>query len=382
MQNSSCYTLYKQTKASRVQEWTIELSGCQFRTHEGLHGGAITTSEWTVCKGKRIGAANETSPEQQAAKEVSAKITKQKDKGYTEKIGDVAAAKRKGEPMLAHKFPDHETYALHDRDGVACQPKLDGIRCDAREDGLFTRNGKPIVTAPHIHAEVKAILARLPKGISLDGELYNHELKEDFNKITSLVRKQNPSEVELEEASKLLQFHWYDINDTAIPEAQRSSFTNRNATIFHFLFKDGKKYQHIKYVPTEFFGGPPEALKERLDLVYGNYLLQGYEGQMVRLSSSMYQNGRTKDLLKRKEFQDGEFTIVDIEEGVGNRSGMMGRIKFEGFDSNARGSHEYFRELLKNKRNYIGKKATVRYQNLTPDGKPRFPVVVAIRDYE
>jgi hypothetical protein len=38
--------------------------------------------------------------------------------------------------------------------------------------------------------------------------------------------------------------------------------------------------------------------------------------------------------------------------------------------------------LLKNKKNYIGEMATVRYQNMTPDGKPRFGVIVGIRNYE
>jgi hypothetical protein len=31
---------------------------------------------------------------------------------------------------------------------------------------------------------------------------------------------------------------------------------------------------------------------------------------------------------------------------------------------------------------YVGKKLTVRYQELTDEGLPRFPVGVAFRDYE
>lgn len=375
------YILYKRSKNEKIQQWSIEIEGGRFRTTEGFIDGAQTTSEWTVCAGKSIGKANETSPEQQAAKEVTAKIQKQKSKGYTDKVEDVDSAKKKIDPMLAHKWDDHKDYALS-RGSVASQPKLDGIRCEVKREGLFTRNGKPILTAPHIHQELLKALDRLPAGFVLDGELYNHELKEDFNKIASLVRKQNPNEEELTEAEKVLQFHWYDIDDSVLPKEKQEPFVTRNAAIYNLCRNSDLNLKYAKMVPTEFLGGPTNLLLERMDLIYGVYLEEGYEGQMIRVSESTYQAGRTKDLLKRKEFQDGEFTIIDIEEGVGNRSGMMGRIKFEGFDSNARGSHEYFRELLKNKKKYIGKQATVRYQNLTPDGKPRFPVMVAIRNYE
>ena len=46
------------------------------------------------------------------------------------------------------------------------------------------------------------------------------------------------------------------------------------------------------------------------------------------------------------------------------------------FDSNARGNEESYKKILRNKKQLIGKKATVRYQNLSPDGIPRFPVIV------
>jgi len=101
-----------------------------------------------------------------------------------------------------------------------------------------------------------------------------------------------------------------------------------------------------------------------------------------------YENKRSKYLLKRKEFKDEEFVILDIVEGFGNKSGMAGNMLFKNykgieFHSNITGNRDYLRELLKNKKKYIGKKATVKYFNLTPvDEVPRFPYVTAIRDYE
>ena len=84
---------------------------------------------------------------------------------------------------------------------------------------------------------------------------------------------------------------------------------------------------------------------------------------------------------------DDEFKIVDIEEGTGNRSGMFGCMILEyaggTFEANSRGNEDYYRNLLLNKEQYIGKMATVRFQNYTPEeGKPRFGVVTSIRDYE
>lgn len=367
-------TLYKKAKNGKTQEWTIEVRGAHFRTTEGYVDGAETTSEWTKCKGKRIGASNETTPEEQAIKEAEAKIKKQKDKGYTEDIDNLEAAAKKISPMLAHKYPDYKDKLKGIE--LSAQPKLDGIRCVATEEGLFTRNGKPILTAPHILEEVKLLFNEMRpfKGF-IDGELYNHELKDDFNKITSLVRKQNPDAGELEQARQLLQYHIYDF------DTPNKSFIDRFSTLkLGFM----RKYQYLKLVHTVHTTGVliGEDQLPELDFLYGKWLEQGFEGQMVRLTKSLYENSRSKSLLKRKEFEEAEFTIVDIEEGVGNRSKMMGRIKFDGFDSNARGSHEFFRHLLVNKNEYIGKKATVRYQNLTPDGKPRFPVMIAIRDYE
>jgi DNA ligase-1 len=126
--------------------------------------------------------------------------------------------------------------------------------------------------------------------------------------------------------------------------------------------------------------------REHLDELYGEYVEQGYEGQMIRLDGP-YENKRSPKLLKRKDFVDEEYTILGYEEGKGNRAGTVKHFKFEnkngkGFHSNVKGSFEYLTELLEKADELIGKEATVKYFNLTPDGVPRFPYVIAIRDYE
>ena len=108
---------------------------------------------------------------------------------------------------------------------------------------------------------------------------------------------------------------------------------------------------------------------------------------MIRLNTK-YENKRSKNLLKRKDFQDKEYTILDIIEGEGNKAGMAGAMVFENelgirFNSNIKGSREYLKELFVNKSELIGQQATVKFFNLTPDNQvPRFPYVIGIRDYD
>jgi len=224
-------TLYKRSKSGKVQVWSIETEGNKFRTIEGFVDGVKTTGEWTICKGKNIDSSNETSPEEQAIKEAKAKIVKKQESGYTENIDEVDSAKVKIAPMLAHKWVDYKDEILGEKN-IAIQPKLDGIRCIATKDGLFSRNGKQIVAVPHIWEEAKKLLSSLPEGTFLDGELYNHELKSDFNKIISLVRKTKPTSEDLEESKKLVQYHIYDIGGIGgICEL----FDNRSARLYSAL---------------------------------------------------------------------------------------------------------------------------------------------------
>ena len=80
--------------------------------------------------------------------------------------------------------------------------------------------------------------------------------------------------------------------------------------------------------------------------------------------------------------------MIDINEGDGNRTGTAKNLVCKDetnskiFNSNIKGTHEYLAEILVNKENYIGKQATIKFFELTPDGIPRFPYAIAFRDYE
>ena len=117
---------------------------------------------------------------------------------------------------------------------------------------------------------------------------------------------------------------------------------------------------------------------------HSTFVEQGYEGLILRVSGSVYENKRSRCLLKLKNFIDEEFVIVDIVEGVGNRSGMAGNIickmkNGKEFSAGLRGGEKYYKHLLDNKSMIIGKLATIRYQNLTDKDKlPRFPICMDI----
>ena len=111
---------------------------------------------------------------------------------------------------------------------------------------------------------------------------------------------------------------------------------------------------------------------------------------MFRNLSGVYKAGhRSRDLQKYKEFIDAEFIITDAKEGTGSDAGTVvwecrtgDRENTKYFDVRPRGTVAQRKEWWDNYKKYIGQELTVRYQNLTEYGIPRFPVGIAIRDYE
>ena len=354
--------LFARTNTGAIQTWTIEVDGNKYRTHYGQVDGAIQTTEWTFCEGKNTGKKNATTAEDQAVKEAKATWKKKKESGYFEnikKIDEVSFT----EPMLAKNYDDYKDDLKYP---VYSQPKLDGIRCVVKKDGMWSRNGKPIISAPHVLIALKSFFDKFPDAI-LDGELYADKFSNDFNAICSLVKKTKPTDEDLAESEKNIQYWVYDW-------IVQKTFSERNADITTYFVNNNV----VRRVPTHLVG-----TITHLNELYEKYIDEGYEGQMVR-TDGPYENKRSKHLLKRKEFQDAEFKILDIVEGVGNKSGMAGYMVFKNhknieFHSNIKGDREYLKELLKNKKKYIGKSATVKYFNLTPDDEiPRFPYVINI----
>ena len=354
-------TLYKRAVNGKINEWTVEVENNCFRTISGYNDGVKTTSEWTCCAGKNIGKKNETTPEQQALAEAQAMWTKKLELGSYESIDDIDTPKFFN-PMLAHKFEDHKNKITYP---VFSQPKLDGIRCIVRADGMWSRNGKKIVSAPHIYEAMKPLFEANPDLI-FDGELYADKFANDFNAICSLVKKTKPTSADLEKSKESIQYHIYDLPSCS------GTFTQRNKALIDIGVPKG-----CVIVTTDKVNNENELLR-----CYGAYVNWGYEGQMIRLDKE-YESKRSKSLLKHKSFVDEEYTILDVVEGEGNKTGMVGSFVFESktghiFNSSPKYSWDECKELWKQRQELIGKSATVKYFNLTPDGVPRFPYVINI----
>lgn len=362
--------LYKKNEFGKLLIWYIEQEDNKFRTVSGLDDGKKVTSAWTKCNGKNIGKSNETTPEQQATAEIISKYEKkEKQNSYVSDINNVVDKGTKILPMLAKEY-EHDSFDFNQR--FYSQPKLNGIRCLGTPEGMLSRANNYFVSIPEIEKQVKELLKIYPH-IILDGELYNHKFKDNFNKIVSIVKKTKPTIEDLEESKQNIQYHLYDI---IVP----GTFSTRFPILQHIF------NTHLANHPNFVLVNTTEVKdKKHLDDIYVDYIANEYEGQMLRLDDSFYEYKRTKSLLKRKDFKDDEFQIISINEGKGNREGMVGYLELlthEGkmFKADLKGNRDYLIETLKQKEKYIGKYATVKFFQYTPDGIPLFPKVEIIHE--
>ena len=283
-------------------------------------------------------------------------------------------------PMLAYKV-DKKPVDWSEK--VYMQPKLDGVRCviklgDNNEVQAFSRTGKPWLNIAHITNSLHYFFTQHPD-IILDGELYNHDLRDDFEKIISLVRKQKPTPSDRTEASKLVQFHCYDYIETVMnqPYSYRMHqlIDVNQSTLYSYC---------VKYVPTY----KVNKYEEALDMHHNAFLVNGYEGSILRLDKP-YQCKRSYNLQKFKDFHDTEATIIGYVDGKGKREGTLGKFLMQDDDGVKFGcppgkgyNYKMLADMLTNIHNYIGKRATFTYFERTKAGSYRHPLFKTLRNYE
>ena len=282
-------------------------------------------------------------------------------------------------PMLAYPVSDKPVdYSKP----TFIQPKLDGVRCviqldhEANERGEFpivaySRTGKEWKNIQHILTELKPFFQKYPNVI-LDGELYNHDLRDNFEKIISLVRKTKPTDEDRLEASKLTQFHCYDIIDEELSFDQRIEFVNEAFS---------------NMCPSIYIVETHEVLSEGFAKnIHKVFLKMGYEGSIVRTNDS-YLCNRSHNLRKFKDFHDAEATLLAWVEGKGKRKGTVGKFIAVDDDGNEFGmpvmdKFKYLQDNFKKMQGYIGRRATFTYFERTKANSYRHPLFKAIRDYE
>lgn len=365
--------IYKRDTAGKIRTWQYEVEDDQYRTVAGVKDGNLVTTGWTVCKPKNEGRANATTAAEQAASEAAADEGKKLKREYRRTIAELDAVV--AGPMLAKSYDKLKKPVVFP---VFSQPKLDGIRAIINKNGALSREGQPHGNCDHIIEALAPVFAKYPD-ITLDGEFYHHELRDDFNKIVSVVRKQKPTPEERAESARLCQYHVYDL-------PSEESFTQRTAELWRIFRSVGiTSDEHpMGNGPVRFVVTNLASDQERLDEYYGLIMAKGYEGQMVRLNAPYDFDTRSASLLKRKEFKTAEFPVLRIEEGLGNWAGYAKRIVIQlpnGQECGAgmRGNQDFAKKLLA--RTDI-KSSTIRFFGETPDGQLRFPVAIDFQGAE
>ena len=277
-------------------------------------------------------------------------------------------------PMLAYPVSDKP---INYNDKVFMQPKLDGVRCVIQRDGddmgfairAYSRTGKEWKNIDHILFNLVPFF-HLNPDVILDGELYNHGLKDNFEKIISLVRKTKPTDEDRLEAAQYTEFHCYDIID------ETKTFEERN----EFIKQVVPRNHCVKHVYTTI------VTKDQANIQHQCNLDEGYEGSILR-TNDIYKCGRSWNLRKFKDFHDTEATLTSWVEGKGKRVGTIGKFMAIDADGNEFGmavmdKFKYLQDNFEEMKTWIGKIATFTYFERTKAGSYRHPLFKCIRNYE
>ncbi len=277
-------------------------------------------------------------------------------------------------PMLAYKV---DAKPIDWSENVFMQPKLDGVRCIIQTDDqgkviAYSRTGKPWLNINHILKDLKTFFDQQPDVI-LDGELYNHDLRDDFEQIISLVRTQKPSPYVRSKSKKLVQFHCYDYANSQ--DNYKTRMNNLAVASFYSYC--------VKYVPTSVVYHYNHA-----QLKHQAFLERGYEGSILRLDKP-YEQKRSYSLQKFKDFHDAEATIIGYVPGKGKRTGTLGKFIMKDDEGIEFGcppgkgfNYKDLTKILKNIDDYIGQRATFTYFERTKANSYRHPLFKTLRNYE
>lgn len=316
-----------------------------------------------ISEGKNIGKKNETTHFQQAVAEAQSKWNKKRDReGYVcqEIKTEVPGVPEVPPvfPMLAHDYFKHQSKVKFP---LFVQPKLDGYRLIYHNGSCTSRQGTSfdILKETELYKELQKI-----ENVILDGELYVHN--GTFEHL-GILRKKKLSKDDLEKLNQI-EYHVYDII-IDLPFQQRLEELKK--------IKFGSK---IKLVETYQIHSDIQ-LKE----YHQKFILNNYEGTMIRNANGLYKcKSRSTDLLKYKDFQDAEYTIVDFaneKDTSGDDENLIVWVceneQGDRFNVRPQGTREERKMLWKrcetNFDEFLRKKLWTKFFELTDRGVPRFP---------
>lgn len=379
-------------------DWDKDLNGYVIRRFTSQYGGKITTQPIIlVDKGKGIGKARRTVSEQ-AKLEYDSRVNKYMDKGYkklpksidlyTKEELDALLPEETTDsegnlkPMLAKDFHDVATSVLEKQWWYASR-KIDGVRClmFVKDGEIHTssRGGKNYDNSTyHItcNPKLKKFMLDNPTLI-LDGELYIHGYS--LQTLSGLARLKKETD-----KCDELQYYIYDVVDTNKTFEERLKILDHIKDELQLDFEPNKTFEdgdlQIQMVPHVKVEGWVQIKK-----THDSYVKEGFEGAVIRRPDKKYGvNKRTNDMVKVKEYQDGEFKIIGFSEGLRPEDMVFVCVTEDGkeFEAKPIGPRELKHEYLERMSEIVGKMATVKYFSFSDGGTPTQPVLKCIRDYE
>lgn len=245
--------------------------------------------------------------------------------------------------LLAHKWEGE------DLTGWWLSEKLDGVRAWWDGERFVSRLGNAFIAPAWFTAS-------LPKH-PLDGELW--VARQKFQDCVSIVRRQDAGD-----AWKQVKYLVFDAPAVALPFEGRVEYLN---DLFKTPHAYAEGHAHVRCEGMEHI----KAELARVEALGG-------EGLMLRRPGSLYEAGRSSSLLKVKTFHDAEGRVVGHEAGKGKHKGRLGALVVE-MDTGVRFNvGTGFTDKERESPPAIGSVITYRYQELTPDGVPRFPTWVGL----
>jgi len=374
----------------------------EIRRKSGLLDGKLTDGPVKTVKAGKV----KRTVLEQVELELRSIINKQRDKGYkllNELFPDDSDVP---DPMdhaaIAGRLPLGKTYAssvkkvmlakdpkgvskYYNKDGTInplgwskdwwVSRKLDGIRAGVAklETGFsaISRTGKSLdIAFSKIFESAK--LAWLFKKIGndkmIDGELYIHGISLQTLAGKAALKEYTP------DRHDDLEFWIFDYADDTSTAEERAILLNSLAS----SFDETDKIKINSQVKLSSYAG--------IKSVHDVYVGDGFEGAICRDASALYGYGTRDDrMIKIKEFQDAEFEIIGMKEGLRGAEDMCFRCitkEDKEFEAKPIGPRELKIGYANSIETLIGKMVTVKYFNLTPDGIPFLPVATVIRDYE
>lgn len=363
-------TLYSKDSKGKLRVWDIYTEGEKVIIRHGALGGKIV-EKITVSQGKNIGKANETSDSKQAELEAEAKWVKQKKTGYFE-TKEEALDSVEFTPMKAQNYKDQSQKIVYP---CYMQPKLNGQRLMIdKENDAWSKQGEVIQVPEHWKVELEVInkiLKEQGTAFGLDGEVYAGLESQgglSLQRIISAFRKPN-------EDTPKLKYYIYDIPNAEMTFEQRVEILGGIERIIK-----ANEIQNIVVCKTF------KVSKEVGDMLYEEFVKQGYEGACYRNAEGVYEFGkRSYDLIKRKPRQTTEAHVYAAEKDKNDEAvyvcELENGVKFK-CKMLKEASTEYNLRLWENVDKVVNNWIEIEYEELTDSGVPSKPVGIRLREVD